>query len=174
MLVEKLSSQPEVTSFDHIYKPLGMTSTRYLPFAQACGPRLAFGAAIHWTPPTRGVSRTVCPSGTWSTSLIPGIAPTAHDNEGTVDTNPDFDQLLRGDADQYTPHGRVAGHAGLFSTAHDVSLFAQALLDRLAGLWPERFSAEQSTLVLVMATARAAAVPALQLVDATAAPRGWR
>jgi CubicO group peptidase (beta-lactamase class C family) len=29
--------------------------------------------------------------------------------------------------------GGVAGHAGVFSTAHDVSVFAQALLDRLAG-----------------------------------------
>ncbi len=128
MLIEKLSSQPEdIYVLDHIYKPLGMIHTRYLPFTQACGPRWAVGAAIHWTPPTRGVSRTVCPPGTWSTSLISDVAPTAHDNEGTVDTNPDFDQLLRGDVHDPTTRrmGGVAGHAGLFSTAHDVSLFAQ-------------------------------------------------
>ena len=29
--------------------------------------------------------------------------------------------------------GGVAGHAGVFSTAHDVGVYAQALLDRLAG-----------------------------------------
>ncbi len=41
--------------------------------------------------------------------------------------------------------GGVAGHAGVFSTAHDVSLFAQALLDRLAGR-PSNFPLLQSTL----------------------------
>ncbi len=39
----------------------------------------------------------------------------------------------------------VAGDAGVFSTAHDVSLFAQALLDRLAGR-PSRFPLTQLTL----------------------------
>ncbi len=39
----------------------------------------------------------------------------------------------------------VAGHAGFFSTAADVSLFAQALLDRLAGR-PSKFPLNQLTL----------------------------
>jgi uncharacterized protein YbbC (DUF1343 family)/CubicO group peptidase (beta-lactamase class C family) len=39
----------------------------------------------------------------------------------------------------------VAGHAGLFSTAADVSLFAQAVLDRLAGR-PSSFPLSQLTL----------------------------
>jgi uncharacterized protein YbbC (DUF1343 family)/CubicO group peptidase (beta-lactamase class C family) len=39
----------------------------------------------------------------------------------------------------------VAGHAGFFSTAADVSIFAQALLDRLAGR-PSKFPLNQLTL----------------------------
>ena len=170
MLVEKLSSQPEdIYVLEHIYKPLGMTHTRYLPFTQACGPRWAVGAAIHWSAPTRGVSHPVCPPGTWSTGLIADIAPTAHDNEGTVDTNPDFDQLLRGDVHDPTTRrmGGVAGHAGLFSTAHDVSLFAQALLDRLAGRSSD-FPLKQSTLEL-MAAPEQPGHSAQQLAEANAA-----
>ncbi|HZD77704.1 MAG TPA: exo-beta-N-acetylmuramidase NamZ domain-containing protein, partial [Acidobacteriaceae bacterium] len=41
--------------------------------------------------------------------------------------------------------GGVAGHAGFFSTAADVSLFAQALLDRLAGR-PSNFPLDRLTL----------------------------
>jgi CubicO group peptidase (beta-lactamase class C family) len=44
--------------------------------------------------------------------------------------------------------GGVAGHAGLFSTAHDVSIFAQAFLDRLAGR-PSTFPLTQATLELM-------------------------
>ena len=41
--------------------------------------------------------------------------------------------------------GGVAGHAGLFSTAGDVSIYAQNLLDRLAGR-PSQFPLQQVTL----------------------------
>jgi CubicO group peptidase (beta-lactamase class C family) len=44
--------------------------------------------------------------------------------------------------------GGVAGHAGVFSTAHDVSIYAQALLDRLAGR-PSKFPLKQATLALM-------------------------
>jgi CubicO group peptidase (beta-lactamase class C family) len=44
--------------------------------------------------------------------------------------------------------GGVAGHAGVFSTASDVSVYAQALLDRLAGR-PSTFPLQQSTLELM-------------------------
>ena len=44
--------------------------------------------------------------------------------------------------------GGVAGHAGVFSTAHDVSIYAQALLDRLAGR-PSSFPLNQATLELM-------------------------
>jgi CubicO group peptidase (beta-lactamase class C family) len=44
--------------------------------------------------------------------------------------------------------GGVAGHAGVFSTAHDVGIYAQALLDRLAGR-PSSFPLSQATLELM-------------------------
>jgi CubicO group peptidase (beta-lactamase class C family) len=42
----------------------------------------------------------------------------------------------------------VAGHACVFSTAHDVSIYAQALLDRLAGR-PSKFPLTQAALELM-------------------------
>ncbi len=42
--------------------------------------------------------------------------------------------------------GGVAGHAGVFSTAHDMSLFAQALLDRYAGR-PSKLPLKRKTLI---------------------------
>ena len=80
------------------------------------------------------------------------IAPPARDEEGRADPgeNPDLDYLLRGTMHDTTARrmGGVAGHAGLFSTAHDVSIFAQALLDRLAGR-PSEFPLTQATLELM-------------------------
>ena len=89
-----------------------------------------------------------CPAGTWSTDLLSRIAPTARDEESRADPskNPDLDYLLRGTVQDTTARrmGGVAGHAGVFSTAHDVSVFAQALLDRLAGR-PSEFPLTQAT-----------------------------
>ena len=80
------------------------------------------------------------------------IAPTARDEEGRADPskNPDLDYLLRGTVHDTTARrmGGVAGHAGVFSTAHDVSIYAQALLDRLAGR-PSEFPLKQATLELM-------------------------
>jgi CubicO group peptidase (beta-lactamase class C family) len=80
------------------------------------------------------------------------IAPTAHDDEGRADPgkNPDLDQLLRGTVHDTTARrmGGVAGHAGMFSTANDVGIYAQALLDRLAGR-PSDFPLTQATLELM-------------------------
>jgi CubicO group peptidase (beta-lactamase class C family) len=93
-----------------------------------------------------------CPAGTWSTGLLSRIAPTAHDDESRADPskNPDLDYLLRGTVHDTTARrmGGVAGHAGVFSTAHDVSIYAQALLDRLAGR-PSSFPLKQETLELM-------------------------
>ncbi len=77
-------------------------------------------------------------------------APTQHDNEGTAETNPDFDHLLRGTVHDPTTRrmGGVAGHAGVFSTAGDVAIFAQALLDRLAGR-ASNFPLKRETLELM-------------------------
>src|SRR5581483_7580211 len=88
-LVERVSGQRlDQYGDEHIFKPLGMTHTRFLPPA----------------------------------SWIPEIAPTQYDEHG---------QMLRGVAHDPTARrmGGVAGHAGLFSTADDLTKFAQAILD---------------------------------------------
>ena len=83
---------------------------------------------------------------------MPRIAPTARDEEsrGDPSKNPDLDYLLWGTVHDTTARrmGGVAGHAGVFSTAQDVSRYAQALLDRLAGR-PSEFPLKQATLELM-------------------------
>jgi CubicO group peptidase (beta-lactamase class C family) len=118
-LIENLTGETEdVYVRQHVFAPLGMAETCYLPAA----------------------------------SLLGRIAPTARDEESAADPskNPNFGHLLRGTVHDTTARrmGGVAGHAGLFSTAHDVSIFAQALLDRLAG-WPSEFPLAQTTLELM-------------------------
>jgi uncharacterized protein YbbC (DUF1343 family) len=88
-LVERLSGEPlDTYSAKHIFVPLGMKETRYLP-----------------------------PS-----SWLTRIAPTEEDENH---------RLLRGVVHDPTARrmGGVAGHAGVFSTADDLAIFAQALLD---------------------------------------------
>ncbi|HTR65971.1 MAG TPA: serine hydrolase, partial [Terriglobales bacterium] len=79
----------------HIFRPLGMAHTRYLPPA----------------------------------AWLPKIAPTQYDERGV---------MLRGVVHDPTARrmGGVAGHAGLFSTADDLSRFAQALLNGSSVLSP--------------------------------------
>jgi CubicO group peptidase (beta-lactamase class C family) len=150
-LIEKVTGEPEdVYVAEHVFAPLGMEDTRYLPLAKACGAHTVRGAAIAWAPAPTG--RVECFAGTWNTGLLSRIAPTARDEEGRADPgkNPDLDYLLRGTVHDTTARrmGGVAGHAGVFSTAHDVSIFAQALLDRLAGR-PSNFPLSQATLELM-------------------------
>ena len=57
--------------------------------------------------------------------------------------------------------GGVAGHAGLFSTAGDVAIYAQNLLDRLAGR-PSRFPLQQLTLEKMTTPAQPATGTALR------------
>jgi SSS family transporter len=117
VLVEAISGQPlQVYAQEHIFTPLKMTHTRFLPPA----------------------------------ALIPGIAPTAYDDQGDATTNRDFNKMLRGTVHDPSTRrmGGVAGHAGVFSTTGDVALFAQALLDRLARR-PSDFPLQQSTLKLM-------------------------
>ena len=152
-LIEKLTGEAEdVYVQQNVFAPLGMEETRYLPPAKACGPHTIRGAAIGWAPAPKGRELVACPAGTWSTSLLPRIAPTAIDEESRADPskNPDFGYLLRGTVHDPTARrmGGVAGHAGVFSTAHDVSIYAQALLDRLAGR-PSKFPLTRATLELM-------------------------
>lgn len=76
-----------------------------------------------------------------ATSLRPIIAPTQYDEQGN---------MLRGVVHDPTARrmGGVAGHAGLFSDARDMTLYAQALLDRLKGR-PSRFPLRRETLILM-------------------------
>ena len=108
LIVEKLSGQPlDVYAQQHIFAPLGMERTRFLP----------------------------------PTAWLADIAPTEYDESG---------HMLRGTVHDPTARrmGGVAGHAGVFSTAADVSLFAQALLDKLAGR-PSKFPLSQESLELM-------------------------
>ncbi|OBK30686.1 serine hydrolase [Mycobacterium asiaticum] len=153
VLVERLTSEPlDVYVQQHVFDPLGMADTRYLPLAKACGPHTINGSAIGWAPSLNGSARVTCPPGTWSTDVLSRIAPTARDeeNSGEPSKNPDFNHLLRGSVHDMTARrmGGVAGHAGVFSTTSDVGIFAQALLDRLAGR-PSQFPLAQTTLELM-------------------------
>jgi CubicO group peptidase (beta-lactamase class C family) len=150
-MVEKLTGEMEDDYVQRkIFGPLGMKETRYLPAAKACGPHAMRGAAIAWTPDEGAPAD--CAAGTWSTSLLSRIAPTARDEESRAEPskNPDIDYLLRGTVNDTTARrmGGVAGHAGVFSTAHDVGIYAQALLDRLAGR-PSQFPLQQPTVELM-------------------------
>ena len=152
-LIERVTGEAEdVYVQQNVFAPLGMEDTRYLPPAKACGPHTMRGAAIAWAPAPKGRVLVACPAGTWSAGLLSRIAPTAHDDENRADPskNPDLDYLLRGTVHDTTTRrmGGVAGHAGVFSTAHDVSIFAQALLDRLAGR-PSSFPLKQATVELM-------------------------
>jgi CubicO group peptidase (beta-lactamase class C family) len=152
-LLERVTGESEDVYVErNIFVPLGMSDTRYLPPAKACGPHTVVGAALRWAPAGRDGVPVRCPADTWSSDLLPRIAPTAHDDEGRRDprTNPDYDHLLRGAVHDATTRrmGGVAGHAGVFSTAHDVGIFAQALLDRLANR-PSAFPLEKATLELM-------------------------
>jgi len=152
VLIEKLTGEAEdVYVQEHVFAPLGLRDTRYLPVAKACGPHTVRGAAIAWAPAPPG-GTPACPADTWSTELLPRVAPTARDEEGRADPgkNPDLDQLLRGTVHDTTARrmGGVAGDAGVFSTAHDVGVYAQALLDRLAGR-PSEFPLAPPTLQLM-------------------------
>jgi len=150
-LVEKLSGEPlDVYAQQHIFTPLKMTNTRYLPFAKACGPREVFGSAIELHLAPHEMIANACSPRIWNTLSIQYIAPTTYDDEGTAATNPDFAHMLRGTVNDPTTRrmGGVAGHAGVFSTASDVALFAQALLDKLTkNTGP--FPLKQSTLKLM-------------------------
>ena len=147
-IVENITGQTlDVYARDHIFVPLGMADTRYLPGAKACGPHRIIGNAIAVDVHASAV--TDCPDGTWSTDLLRRVAPTARD-EDTPGINPDIDRPLRGTVHDPTARrmGGVAGSAGVFSTVHDVGRYLQALLDRLAGR-PSAFPLKQATLQMM-------------------------
>lgn len=149
LMVERITGKPEdVYVQQNVFEPLGMGDTRYLPPAKACGPHQIRGSAVALT----AGPQTPCGAGEWDAALVSRVAPTARDEESRADprANPDLDFLLRGTVHDPTARrmGGVAGSSGVFSTAHDVSIYAQALLDRLAGR-PSTFPLTQATLQLM-------------------------
>jgi uncharacterized protein YbbC (DUF1343 family) len=158
-LVEKVSGQRlDVYAQELIFRPLGMVHTRYLPFGNDCS--ISVGKQP-WTgdkgaPITESCGVDILSgkllSNSWNhQEWIPNSAPTQHDDQGTKETNPGFDELLRGRVHDPTTRrmGGVAGHAGVFSTAEDVSKYAQALLDKL--LYDKGpFPLKQSTLKMMV------------------------
>ncbi|MCV7250453.1 beta-lactamase family protein [Mycobacterium koreense] len=169
-LVEKLTGEPlDHYVPDHVFAPLHMSDTRYLPVAKACGPHRVRGSVIAPDPDGDTDTRD-CPEDSWSTALLSRIAPTAHDGD-TEGINPDFGALLRGTVHDPTARrmGGVAGSAGVFSTVHDVGLFAQALLDRLGGR-PSAFPLSTATLTAMTSPQQPGHSPQ-QLVAANDATR---
>ncbi|MCB0930780.1 MAG: serine hydrolase [Mycobacterium sp.] len=147
-IVEKTTGEPlDSYARDHIFAPLGMVDTGYLPASQACGPHQIRGTAVAFNPNAPAPSQ--CPAGTWNIDLLARVAPTARD-EDTPGINPDFDHSLRGTVHDPTARrmGGVAGSAGVFSTTQDLGVYVQALLDRLAGR-PSAFPLKRSTLELM-------------------------
>lgn len=160
-IVEKLTGQSiDAYVQRNVFTPLGMHDTHYLPVAKACGPHMVRGNAIAVDTDAPAVSD--CPPGSWSTDLLARVAPTAHDGD-TPGLNPDHGHLLRGTAHDPTARrmGGATGSAGVFTTAHDVGLFAQALLDRLAGR-PSTFPLTQSTLALMTSPQQPSPLPDLR------------
>ncbi|CAJ1587521.1 serine hydrolase domain-containing protein [[Mycobacterium] wendilense] len=147
-LLEKITGEPEDVHVEKaIFDPLGMSDSYYLPVAKACGPHRVRGTAVAFDPAAGDVDE--CPPGSWHTALLARVAPTALD-EDTPGRNPDFGHPLRGTVHDPTARrmGGVAGSAGLFATAHDLGLYAQALLDRLAGR-PSRFPLTRASALLM-------------------------
>lgn len=154
-LVEKLTGEPlDVYVHDHVFAPLAMSDTFYLPASKACGPHRVIGNAIA----VDGHAVTRCAPGEWSTDLLTRVAPTARD-EDSPGVNPDFDRLVRGTVHDPTARrmGGVAGSAGVFSTVCDVGRYAQALLDRLAGR-PSTFPLTQASVELMTTPQQPASV----------------
>jgi uncharacterized protein YbbC (DUF1343 family)/CubicO group peptidase (beta-lactamase class C family) len=157
VLIEKLSEEPlDDYAKTHIFTPLGMSETSYRGMYCTCS---------NPKPPAYGKSdpdydfflknryRLVCARNICNVPLqdaLMRIAPTAHDDQGTSATNPNFDQLLRGVVHDPTTRRMdgVAGHAGVFSTAADTAKFCEAFLEKLLhGTGP--FPLKQETLQLM-------------------------
>ncbi len=139
-LVEHLSGQPlDVYAEQHIFAPLHMIHTGYLtPHCPAL-----YTADSHTL---QGHCDEHLSPGLTSQTIALLVAPTAHNDDKPMT----HDELLRGVVHDPTTRrmGGVAGHAGVFSTAQDIALYAQALLDRLAGK-PSTFPLKTYTLRLM-------------------------
>ena len=134
-LVERITGMPlDEYAMQHIIEPLGLRHTRFLPPA----------------------------------SWIPSIAPTQWEHGAAASGVPGAktfpgDVMLRGVVHDPTSRrmGGVAGHAGLFSEADDVAVYAQNLLNRLAGR-PSEFPLSRRVLEKMVAPEQPATGTALR------------
>jgi uncharacterized protein YbbC (DUF1343 family) len=101
-------------------------------------------------------------------SWIPRIAPTEYEHDPISSGVPGSktfpgDVMLRGLVHDPTSRrmGNVAGHAGLFSTGDDLAVYAQNLLDRLAGR-PSKFPLSRIVLEKMVAPEQPATGMALR------------
>ena len=149
-LIENVTGEAEdVYVQQHVFAPLGMEETRYLPPAKACGPHTMRGAAIAWAP-GQEEPHVLQARG------APVWCRASHRQHGTKRAEPIRARtpiLITCCGARCTTRRRGAwvewpGMPALFSTAHDVSIYAQALLDRLAGR-PSEFPLTQATLELM-------------------------
>jgi len=173
-LVEKLSGKTLDDYAElHIFYPLGLNATSFYTNYCSCSdpepPPYDSPAWIQYmnrkpSPDMALCSRNFC-TGIFRELNLDHIAPTQHDDQGTAQTNPNFDHLLRGTVHDPTTRrmGGVAGQAGVFSTSHDISLFAQALLDKLNDN-KGSFPLAQSTLRLMTLPAQPATAESLATV----------
>lgn len=84
-IVEKTTGEPlDSYARDHIFAPLGMVDTGYLPASQACGPHQIRGTAVAFNPNAPAPSQ--CPAGTWNIDLLARVAPTARDEDTPAST----------------------------------------------------------------------------------------
>jgi uncharacterized protein YbbC (DUF1343 family)/CubicO group peptidase (beta-lactamase class C family) len=134
-LVEKLSgiTLDEYTQ-RFIMEPLGLERTRFLP-------------PVEWVP-------RIAPT-EWEHDPISSGVHESHTFPG--------DSMLRGRVHDPTSRrmGGVAGHAGLFSTGDDLVIYAQNLLDRLAGR-PSKFPLSRIVLQKMVAPEQPATGTALR------------
>ncbi|MGB6973053.1 MAG: exo-beta-N-acetylmuramidase NamZ domain-containing protein [Terracidiphilus sp.] len=134
-LVERISGTPlDEYALRNIIRPLGLTHTRFLP------PK----------------------------SWIPRIAPTQWEHGAAASGMPGSktfpgDTMLRGVVHDPTSRrmGGVAGHAGLFCDADDLAVYAQNLLERLAGR-PSKFPLSRIVLQKMVAPEQPATGTALR------------
>ena len=134
-LVEKISGMPlNQYVLKYIFQPMGLKYTRFLP-PKSWIPRIA---------PTE-----------WAHGEASTGIPGSHTFPGDV--------MLRGVVQDPTSRrmGGVAGHAGLFMDADDLSVYAQNLLDRLNGQ-PSKFPLSRRVLEKMVAPEQPATGTALR------------
>ncbi|MBI2682087.1 MAG: DUF1343 domain-containing protein [Acidobacteriales bacterium] len=123
LIVDEKPASPPGTGF--VYSDINYAALGFL-VEKLSGMRLEDYAARRTLAPLHMTHTRFLPPKAWS----PKIAPTEKDEHGV---------FLRGVVHDPTARrmGGVAGHAGLFSTADDLAIFAQALLSKRGILTPE-------------------------------------